>query len=365
MSDNQHFYCVILAGGIGSRFWPISREAMPKQFLDFTKEGKSFLRLTYDRVKEVIPEDNIIVVSLARYRDLVREQLPEVPDRNILLEEYNRNTAPAVTYATYFILKRDPQAVMVVTPSDHVVGDCQLFGATLRNALEHAGKEDALITLGIMPTRPDPNFGYIQAVGDFSEDRYIKVKTFVEKPSKELAQVFIDTGEFMWNSGIYIWKASLIRTELEKYAPEITSLWNGWEEALGTDREDEFIQRIYSSELPRIAIDYAVMEKTDRAWVYPARFSWADIGNWNSLYEYLSQHDNYGNASNIIGKSLLRNSSGNIIYSGRKGKLTAIRGLDNFTVIDTDDVLFICPRDDKDFTDLLSELAMPEYREFK
>lgn len=365
MSDNRHYYCAILAGGIGSRFWPISRESMPKQFLDFTNAGKSFLRLTYDRMKTIVPEENIIIVSLERYRDLVTEHIPELPAENLLLEEYNRNTAPSVAYATYSVLRRDPEAVMVVTPSDHVIGDEALFTSTVLNSLRHAERSDALITLGIMPTRPDPNFGYIQAVGDFYDSHHIKVKTFVEKPSEELAQVFIDTGEFLWNSGIFIWKASVIRGELEKYAPEITKLWAGWEEALGTPEERGFVQRIYASDLPRIAIDYAVMEKTDKAWVYPAKFSWADIGNWNSLYDYLSHHDSDGNANNFKGKSLLRNCRDNIIYSDRGNKLTAIRGLENFVVIDTDDVLFICPRADKDFNSLLSELAMPEFKEFK
>lgn len=365
MSDNRHYYCAILAGGIGSRFWPISRESMPKQFLDFTNAGKSFLRLTYDRMKTIVPEENIIIVSLERYRDLVTEHIPELPAENLLLEEYNRNTAPSVAYATYSVLRRDPEAVMVVTPSDHVIGDEALFTSTVLNSLRHAERSDALITLGIMPTRPDPNFGYIQAVGDFYDSHHIKVKTFVEKPSEELAQVFIDTGEFLWNSGIFIWKASVIRGELEKYAPEITKLWAGWEEALGTPEERGFVQRIYASDLPRIAIDYAVMEKTDKAWVYPAKFSWADIGNWNSLYDYLSHHDSDGNANNFKGKSLLRNCRDNIIYSDRGNKLTAIRGLEDFVVIDTDDVLFICPRADKDFNSLLSELAMPEFKEFK
>ena len=365
MSDNRHYYCAILAGGIGSRFWPISRESMPKQFLDFTNAGKSFLRLTYDRMKAIVPEENIIIVSLERYRDLVTEHIPELPAENLLLEEYNRNTAPSVAYATYSVLRRDPEAVMVVTPSDHVIGDEALFTSTVLNSLRHAERSDALITLGIMPTRPDPNFGYIQAVGDFYDSHHIKVKTFVEKPSEELAQVFIDTGEFLWNSGIFIWKASVIRGELEKYAPEITKLWAGWEEALGTPEERGFVQRIYASDLPRIAIDYAVMEKTDKAWVYPAKFSWADIGNWNSLYDYLSHHDSDGNANNFKGKSLLRTCRDNIIYSDWGNKLTAIRGLEDFVVIDTDDVLFICPRADKDFNSLLSELAMPEYKEFK
>lgn len=364
MSDIHH-YCVILAGGRGSRFWPISRESLPKQFLDFTREGKSFLRMTYDRMSGIIPPKNIIVVTLKKYRDIVKSQLPELPDENLLEESHNRDTAPAITYATYSILKRDPEAVVVTAPSDHIIGNLKEFGKTVLTSLEAASKKDALITLGVMPTRPDPNFGYIQAVGDFSKDNPLKVKTFTEKPSASMARILMDSGEFLWNSGIFIWKASLIRDELESLAPEITSLWKGWEDKLGTDSEENFIQAVYGSNIPRIAIDYAVMEKTDKAWVIPARFSWADIGNWESLYKYLSQHDSNGNASNFAGQSLMKDCSDDIVYSGHPKKLTAIRGLEEYIVIDTEDVLLICPRDENKFKEFLSELAMPDFKEFK
>lgn len=363
--NNNHYYGVILAGGIGSRFWPISREKLPKQFLDFTKEGKTFLRLTYDRLKKAIPEENILVISLVRYRSLVLEQIPELKEENLILEPYNRNTAPAITYATYSILRRDPEAVVVTTPADHVVNDDDLFGATLLRSLVRAAANEALITLGIVPTRPDPNFGYIQAPGDFTADHNIKIKTFTEKPDTEIARVFVDSGEFLWNSGIFVWRADIIKQELEKYAPDITKLWSGWENVLGTPAETAFVQKIYASDCPRISIDYAVMEKTSLAWVYPAKFRWADIGNWDSLYEYLSSHDSDGNASNLVGKGLLGNCSNNIIYSEKKGKLTAIKGLDDFIVIDTDDVLLICPREGDQFKELLSELKLPEYSDYK
>lgn len=362
---NSHYYCVILAGGIGSRFWPISREALPKQFLDFTKAGRSFLRMTYDRFLGIVPQENIIVVTLTRYRGLVMGQLPELPGRNLLLEEYNRNTAPAITFATYAILQRDPDAVIVTTPADHMVGDVEQFKETARHALDQAAQGGVLITLGIMPTRPDPNFGYIQAVGNYDEEKPIKIKTFTEKPSASMAQVLIETGEFLWNSGIFFWKASTIKEELESLAPDITAPWKGWEDSLGTAAEAAFVQKVYESDMPRKAIDYAVMEKTAHAWVVPAKFRWADIGNWDSLYDYLSHHDSDGNSSSVAGKKLMRDCSDSIVYSGKKGKLTAIRGLDDYIVIDTDDVLLICPRDERRFKDFLSELSMPEYKEFK
>ncbi len=361
---NNHFYCIIMAGGAGFRFWPISRVDRPKQFLDFTAEGQSFLRFTFDRMKAVIPEENILIVSLPRYRDIVRQQLPELKEENLLLEPYSRNTAPCLTYATYTILKRDPAAVTVVTPSDLIINKHDIFNETLSSALAYAAGSDALITLGVVPTRPDPNFGYIQMAGKAKDNSPVKVKTFTEKPDVQLAKVFLETGEFLWNSGIFVWRASAIREALERYAPEITNLWAGWQEALGSEQEVEFLERIYT-DMPRTSIDYAVMEKTDNAWVYPARFRWADIGNWESLYDYLAHHDDNGNAMNLVGKGRIKECRDNIIYSDNPGKLLAIRGLENFIVIDTKDVLMICPRDEEKLQDFLSSLAMPEFEEYR
>ena len=361
---NNHYYCIIMAGGIGSRFWPISRTRKPKQFLDFSSQGKSFLRFTYDRYKAVIPEENIIVVTLDRYKEMVKMHLPELREENLLLEPYNRNTAPCLTYATYTLLKRDPHAVVVATPSDHIINHHTVFNKTLVNALEYAAGSDALITLGVYPSRPDPHFGYIQMAGPADDDRPVKVKTFTEKPNTELARVFIDSGEFLWSSGIYVWTASAIRRELETYAPEITRLWAGWQDKLDTEHQKEFIERIYT-DMPRISIDYAVMEKSSNAWVFPAKFKWADIGNWESLYDYLANHDQNGNASSITGKDLVRDCKDNIFYSSEENKLLAIRGLENFIVINTEDVLMICPRDEEKLKDFLSELAMPEYEKYR
>lgn len=361
---NNHAYCIIMAGGIGSRFWPISRAGLPKQFLDFSIQGRSFLRRTYDRMKAVIPEENILVVSLEQYREQVRTQLPELPEENLLLEPYNRNTAPCIAFATYAILQRDPQAVTVVTPSDHAIARHEVFNRTLLDAIAYAEGSDALITLGVVPTRPDSNFGYIQMAGHREDGCPVKVKTFTEKPDAELARVFIETKEFLWNSGIFVWQAEAIRLALEKYAPEITRLWDGWQEVLGSDTQRNFLERIYT-DMPRISIDYAVMEKTDNAWVYPAEFRWADIGNWESLYEYLAYHDEQGNALNRTSRRLLKDCSDNIVYSTRDDKLLALRGMENFIVIDTEDVLMICPRDEEKLKDFLLQLAMPEYEEYR
>ena len=363
----SHNYCVILAGGIGSRFWPISRESNPKQFLNMTSSGKSYIRLAYERMARTIPEDNIYVVSLGRYRDKVLEQLPELSEDRLLLEPYSRNTAPSIAFAAYSLLSKDPEAVMVVTPADHIIPDHDIFDKTLSNALEAAAEEDALYTIGVVPTRPDSQFGYIQVAGGsaaVAAGTKAKAKTFTEKPDAELAKVFVESGEFLWNTGIFIWKASVIKAEMEKHAPEITRLWNGWETSLyGPDRAG-FLEKTYADS-PRISIDYAVMEKSDKVWIFPGRFSWADIGNWESLYSYLSGRDSDGNASHISGMGLLKEDKNNIFYTSDSGKLTIIRGLENFVVVDTDDVLMICPRDERQLKDTLSEIAMPEYQKYK
>lgn len=354
-----------MAGGIGSRFWPISREAKPKQFLALSRSGKSFLRLAYERFAKIIPKENIIVSSQLRYKELVKEEIPEICDDNLFLEPYSRNTAPCLTYATYKLLKRDPEAVMIATPADHVIYDDEIFKDTILRSLEYAESHDALMTLGIVPDRPDTNFGYIQA--DYEEVRNegepLKVRTFTEKPDPELADVFYQSGEFFWNSGIFVWHVNTIREELEKYQPEITTLFSGWENALDTAEEEAFVERAFAGCL-KISIDYAVMEKTDKAMLVPAKFDWHDIGNWEALHSYRSKKDLNANALKAY-KTLNKDTRGTLIYSDVKDKLVVIRGLENFIVVDTDDVLMICPRDDKQVKEIITEIAMPDYEEYR
>lgn len=355
-----------MAGGAGTRFWPLSRTAKPKQFLDVADTGKTFIRNTYERFMKVVPQENILVVSALKYKDLVQAEIPELAAENLLLEPYVRNTAPCIAYATYTLLKRNPDAKVVVTPSDHFIQNEDLFADTISYAFGYLEKNDVLMTLGIVPTRPDTNYGYIQAYGGtdaLKSEEPMQVKTFTEKPDKELAQVFINTGEFFWNSGIFIWKAETIRTEMEKHLPEVTGPFKGWNHALGTAVEEDFIARAYTDIL-NISIDYGVMEKTDRAWIYPAKFDWQDIGTWESLYNFLPDKDYNGNAIGTE-KVLVENTRNVMVIAPERKKLVAIKGLDDFMIIDTDDVLVICPKDDKNFKDFISGIAMPDYEKYR
>lgn len=323
------------------------------------------MRLAYERFSGLIPSDHILVVTQSRYRDLAKEELPEVLEENFIYEPYSRNTAPCIALAAYTLLQRDPDAVMIATPADHVILNEDIFRDTITNALAYASQSDSLITLGIIPTRPDTNFGYIQGVfgQTVEEGKPIKVKTFTEKPDAELANVFIQSGEFYWNSGIFVWRAQTIREELEKYMPEVKSLFSGWETELDTHSNAPFIERVYAS-ISKISIDYAVMEKTSKAWVFPSTFDWHDIGNWESLYTYMSRTDKDGNAV-IAETNLSKNCSGSIVFSSKKGKLIALSGLDNYIVVDTDDVLMVCPRDDSQVKELIANIAMPEYEKYR
>lgn len=347
-----------MAGGLGTRFWPVSRADKPKQFLDFTHEGKSFLRRSFERMVQIIPMENILILTLRRYEDLVKEILPELPEANILYEPYNRSTAPCIAYATREILSRDPEAVVAVSPSDHIITDVDIFLNTMVRALDYAAANPDLVVMGIVPDRPDTNFGYIQVTGGHEAavgDEPVKVKTFTEKPNIDLAKVFVDSGEFLWNSGMFVSQARIFWDELERWAPEITNLW----------KHSTLIEQIYA-DCPRVPFDYVVMEKTDRAMVFPAKFGWADIGNWDSVYEYMARKDADGNAINVVGGTrLINDTTTSIVFSSNEGKLIAVQGMKDMVVVDTPDVLLICPRDEKELKNFLSELAMPEWKNWR
>lgn len=362
----KHQYCVIMAGGTGVRFWPMSRESRPKQFIDLPGNGHSLIRLAYRRSLGLFPKENIFIITLSRFRDLVLRTLPDFPPENLLLEPYGRKTAPCTVYATYAILKRDPEAVVAMIPADQIIFDEDLYSRTMQDAISYAARNPVLVTIGTVPSRPDPNFGYIQAVGGKAarnSDRPVPVKTFTEKPAPEIAEVFCKSEEFFWNAGIFIWQAAVIRAECERYIPEITTLFAGWDSALGSPAETVFLERAYT-DCAKQSIDYGVMEKTDRAWVYPARFRWSDIDNWESFYNTYFDKDAHGNILRTE-RPLLDRTEGSILLSENKSKMLAVKGLKDYIVIDTQDVLLICPRDEESYRDFTGDIAMPGHEDIR
>ena len=365
MNKNNR-YCVILAGGSGTRFWPVSRAAKPKQFLDVADTGKTFIRHTYERFLGIIPQENILIATAERYKDLVMTEIPELSERNLLLEPYSRNTAPCLAYATYTLLKRDADARFIVSPADYIIENRSVFAETVDFAFDYLEKNDVLLTLGVIPTRPDTNYGYAQVSGGsnaLKSNEPVKVKTFTEKPDGDLAKIFLASGEFLWNAGIFIWNADTIRKEMEKHMPQVTKLFKGWENALGTAAEGAFIGKAYT-DCTNLSISYGVLEKTDKAWIYPVQFDWQDIGTWESLYNYMTDRDQRANTTNAE-KTLLEDTQDTLVISPKKKKLIAIKGLEGYTVVDTDDVLLICPKDDKKFKDFISQIAMPEFEKYR
>ena len=335
MSNNV--YCVIMAGGVGTRFWPKSRRSKPKQFLDIFGTGKSFLRMTYDRFADRIPAGNFIVATNASYKHLVLEHLPEIGEEQVLCEPIGRNTAPCICYAAYSLLKRDPDAKMIVTPSDHVILDQPAFGSIIGELLDFISTNDVLMTVGITPNRPETGYGYIQK----SDTQTIsRVKCFTEKPNLELARVFVQSGEFFWNSGIFVWKVRDIVAAVERWLPDHHALFSSIVDDLGTAAEAQAVERVFA-QCRAVSIDYGVMEKADNVYVRCGDFGWSDVGTWGSLYQ-LSPKDENANAKNE--KCCFTFDTRNSIISLPKDKVAVISGLDDYIVVDTEDVLMICPR---------------------
>lgn len=366
MSNNNNFYCIIMAGGVGSRFWPVSRSATPKQFIDFLGMGRTFLQMTYDRFAAIVPKDNILVVTSERYYQLVKDQIPEIQDDNILLEPYKRNTAPCVAYATYKLYSKNPDATVVVTPSDHLISGEDDFKQTITTALKEASSSDSLYTIGITPTRPETNYGYIQ-VNKKSDDRVgvhasYKVKTFTEKPNAELAKVFYETGEFYWNSGMFIWNLKAVKAEMEKCIPEITSVFRGGDSVYYTVEEKDFIKKVYE-DCPSISIDYGVMEKTSKARVFLSRFVWSDVGTWGSVYEHAPSKTPEGNIVKC-GESMIDDVHNSIIKTSKDQKLVVVRGFDDIMVLDLDDVLLVCHRNDQTVKDIVTDLSLRDKQSY-
>ena len=336
--DNQHRYCVIMCGGIGSRFWPYSRTNRPKQFIDFLGTGRSLLQMSYDRILSIVPKENIIIVTNKLYAPLVKEQLPEIADTQILLEPARRNTAPCIAWAAYHIAALDPQASMIVTPSDHLITREKDFEESVIKGFEFVEANDALLTLGIKPTRPETGYGYIQ-VGSKVTDSIDNVKTFTEKPSLDLAKVFLESGEFFWNSGIFLWKAENIIKAMKENAPDVITTFERGAKLFGTEKEFNFIEENFES-CVSISIDYAVMEKASNVYVETVTFGWNDLGTWSALCDNSPKNKDGNVAQNC--ELLSYNSTGNIFAIHGK-KLVVVDGLENYIVADAGDILLVCP----------------------
>lgn len=331
-----------MGGGIGSRFWPFSRESMPKQFLDFFGTGSSLLRMTYDRFAKLLPSENIYIVTNEIYADLIKRDLPEMKSDQILYEPIRRNTAPCIAYASYHINSINPNANIVVAPSDHLILKEDEFLSVITKAFAFTQENDMLLTLGIKPSRPETGYGYIQ-VGDNVKDGISKVKVFTEKPNIDLAKVFYESGEFLWNSGIFVWRSSIIIDSFHRFLPEVTNIFDQGLDLYNTDKEKAFIADKFPS-CPNISIDYGIMEKSSNVCVMAADFGWSDLGTWGSLHE-ISPKDEKANAG-LVGNIMFVDSSENIA-SISPNKLAVIQGLDGYVVAESNGVLLICKKEEE------------------
>ena len=357
--NKKDSYVVIMAGGVGSRFWPYSRNYRPKQFLDVLDTGKSLIQLTNDRFRNICPQENVYVVTNDAYVDLVKEHLPELGDHQILAEPVGRNTAPCIAYASYKIASRNQNANIIVTPSDHTVFKEREFEEIVLRALEPAAQSDKIITIGIKPSRPETGYGYIQFIPDTGE-QVKKVKTFTEKPELELAQKFVESGEFVWNAGIFIWNVNTIKAAFRQYLPDMAELFTRGKSKFYTEAEPAFIRDVYS-QCKNISIDYGVMEKAANVYVVQADFGWSDIGSWATLHDLKPKDGN----NNVFEANVLAYETSNSIVKGPPDKLIIVQGLDGYLVADIDDVLLICKKDnERQFRDFSADIKARKMNRF-
>lgn len=340
MKSNQ--YVIIMAGGVGTRLWPFSRTNFPKQFHDLLDNGKSMLQETIQRFENICPFENIFVVTNEIYKEIIEQQFPNLPKDNILLEPVKRNTAPCIAYATYKIFKKNPNANLVIAPADQHIKNTQKFQETIQKALDFTQNNQALVTLGIKPTRPDTGYGYIQ----FEENPKQEVKKviiFTEKPDLETAKNFIKSGDFVWNAGIFIWKAKDIIKAFEEYLPELHNYFTEMNDVFYTPKEMHKLRDVYAQMRKNISIDVGIMEKAENVFVILSEFDWSDVGTWKSLYEE-SKKDNFGN---VITGNIRQHDTKNCIIKMPEDKLVVVQGLDNFIVAEFDGVLLICRKDEE------------------
>jgi mannose-1-phosphate guanylyltransferase len=344
-------YVVIMAGGIGSRFWPYSRVNHPKQFIDFLGTGRSLLQMTYNRFAGICPVENIFIITNVAYKDLVNEQLPGIDPEQVLLEPIRRNTATCIAYACYKIAAKNTDATIVVTPSDHVIMGEKEFETVMESALTFAQKGKRLLTIGIKPNRPETGFGYIQFLEE-GDETVKKVKTFTEKPERDLAKKFLESGDFVWNSGIFIWHASAIKAAIAEFLPAHDEAFQEASQHFYTDKEEAAIKKAYSIS-KSISIDYGVMEKAQNAYVTLADFSWSDLGSWAVLHEKLPQDEN----RNVTETPTIFYDTKNTLVKVPKDKLVVVQGLNGYLVAECDNVLVICKKDDESrFRDFVADV---------
>ncbi len=328
-----------MAGGVGSRFWPVSTEQFPKQFHDMLGTGDTLIQKTFSRLSRLIPKENIFILTNQKYNDLVLQQLPEVTQRQVVLEPAMRNTAPCILYASLKIQKENPDAVMIVAPSDHWIEDEEAFTQNVKQAFQYCQDNEALMTLGITPTFPNTGYGYIES-GPMSEDNISTVVQFREKPDYQTAKQFIAKGNFLWNAGIFMWSAKSVINAFQKNQPQLFDLFKNGIEVYNTDFEDDFIRDNYAK-AENISVDYAIMESSSNVYVIPATFDWNDLGTWGSLYDKLDKDENYNAVVNA--KTLTNDASGNMI-STKGNKVVVVDGLQDYIIVDKDEVLLIFPK---------------------
>ncbi|MFC4263136.1 mannose-1-phosphate guanylyltransferase [Ferruginibacter yonginensis] len=350
---NKNNYVAIMAGGIGSRFWPMSRTDMPKQFLDILNLGRTLIQATYDRFAQFIPAENIYIVTAQQYKQIVMDQLPELPLQNILCEPSRKNTAPCIAYISYKLNQLDPNANLICAPADHLITEPAAFVDICLKALHFTSHIKALVTLGIKPTNPNTGYGYIQYESLAAGENIYKVKLFTEKPDKELAQTFLASGDFLWNAGIFVWQVKNIVKAFEHNTPELHEVFDAEKAHFNTPNENEAIERIYP-QCTNISIDYAVMEKADNVYVIPSSFGWSDLGTWTSAYETFEKDylDNAVGGNEVMIFDATRN-----MVQVPQHKLVVLQGLDDFIVVDTADALLICKKDkEQEIKDYVAEV---------
>ncbi|WP_294818795.1 mannose-1-phosphate guanylyltransferase [uncultured Flavobacterium sp.] len=336
---NKNYYAILMAGGVGSRFWPVSTQQFPKQFHDMLGTGETLIQKTFSRLSKLIPEENILILTNALYNDLVLEQLPQIKQEQVLLEPAMRNTAPCILYASLKIQKQNPDAVMVVAPSDHWIEDEQAFINNLQMAFDYAQERDVLMTLGIKPTFPNTGYGYIE-YGTQDENPIKKVFQFREKPDYETAKTFLESGNFLWNGGIFIWSAKTVTNAFQKFQPVMYAMFMSGFESFNTSDEKDWIEQNYADS-ENISIDYAVMENAENVYVLPAVFDWNDLGTWGSLHDKLDKDEN--NNTVVNARLFIENATNNIIRTD-KDKIVIVDGLDDFIIVDKERILLIYPK---------------------